>query len=46
VNGKFIVSERFCNGVDEAADLIERSYQREDIGAIWTNIQRLIGAKR
>jgi hypothetical protein len=41
VNGKFIVSERFCNGVDEAANLIERSYQREDIGAIWTNIQRL-----
>lgn len=41
VNGKFVVSERFCNGVDEAANLIERSYQREDIGAIWTNIQRL-----
>jgi len=40
-NGKFVVSERFCNGVDEAANLIERSYQREDIGAIWTNIQRL-----
>jgi hypothetical protein len=41
VNGKFVVSERFCNGVDEVANLIERSYQREDIGAIWTNIQRL-----
>jgi putative DNA primase/helicase len=41
VNGKFVVSERFCNGVDEAANLIERSYQHEDIGAIWTNIQRL-----
>lgn len=40
-NGKFVVSERFCNGVDEAANLIERSYQREDIGAIWTNIQKL-----
>ena len=40
-NGKFVVSERFCNGVEEAANLIERSYKREDIGAIWTNIQRL-----
>ena len=41
VNGKFVVSERFCDGVDAAARLIERSYMREDIGAIWTNIQRL-----
>jgi hypothetical protein len=41
VNGKFVVSERFCNGVDEAANLIARSYKREDIGAIWTNLQRL-----
>src|ERR1700738_1408748 len=41
VSGKFIVSERFCNGVDEAANLIELSHQREDIAAIWTNIQRL-----
>ena len=41
VNGKFVVSERFCDGVEAAARLIERSYMREDIGAIWTNIQRL-----
>src|ERR1700693_3840995 len=41
VNGKFVVSEYFCDGVDAPAPLIERSYQREDIGAIWTNIQRL-----
>src|SRR5882762_5079658 len=41
VNGNFVVSETFCDGVDAAARLIERSYQREDIGAIWTNIQRL-----
>lgn len=40
-NGKFVVSERFCNGVDEAANLIERSYKREDIGALWSNLQRL-----
>src|SRR6516164_5642357 len=40
-DGKFIVSERFCNGVDAAAGIIEKNYEREDIGAIWTNIQRL-----
>lgn len=39
--GKFVVKEYFCNGVAEAASLIERSYKREEIGAIWTNIQRL-----
>ncbi len=32
---------RFCTGVDEAAALIERSYKREDIRAIWSNLQRL-----
>lgn len=41
VDGKFKVNEIFCNGVDYAAKVIERSYQRKDIGAIWTNIQRL-----
>ena len=41
VNGKFVVSEQFCDGVEAAARLIERSYMREDIGAIWTNLQRL-----
>jgi hypothetical protein len=41
VNGNFIVSERFCNGVDAAARVIEKNYEREDIVAIWTNIQRL-----
>ena len=30
VNGKFIVSERFCDGVAQAANLIERSYLRQD----------------
>lgn len=41
LNGKFVVAERFCDGVEQAVALIERSYLREDIGAIWTNIQRL-----
>src|SRR5258705_13491534 len=41
VNGKFVVSEQFCDGVEAAARLIERSYMRDDIGAIWTNLQRL-----
>jgi hypothetical protein len=41
VDGKTIAIERFCTGVDEAAALIERSYQREDIKAIWSNLQRL-----
>src|SRR5271156_372745 len=41
VNGDFVVNEKFCAGVDEAAAVIERNYQREDMGAIWTNIQRL-----
>src|ERR1700721_2109475 len=40
-DGDFIVDEHFCNGVDEAADLVERTYQRDDIAAIWTNLQRL-----
>ena len=40
-DGKFKVVERFCNGVAEAAALIERTYNNPDIGAIWTNIQRL-----
>jgi len=41
VDGKTIATERFCTGVDEAAALIERSYEREDIKAIWSNLQRL-----
>src|SRR5271154_1966644 len=41
VNGHFVVSEKFCAGVDEAAGLVERNFQREDMGAFWTNIQRL-----
>jgi hypothetical protein len=41
VDGKNIATEHFCAGVDEAAALIERSYQREDIKAIWSNLQRL-----
>ena len=41
VDGRTIATERFCTGVDEAAALIERSYQREDIKAIWSNLQRL-----
>jgi len=41
VDGKTIATEHFCAGVDEAAALIERSYQREDIKAIWSNLQRL-----
>jgi hypothetical protein len=41
VNGKFVVSERFCDGVEEAAKLIEETYGSENVGAIWTNIQRL-----
>lgn len=40
-DGKVIVSERFCKGIDAAADLIERSSERPDILAIWTNLQRL-----
>jgi RecA/RadA recombinase len=39
VNGG--VSETFCNGVDEAANLIESLQHDKDLGAIWTNIQRL-----
>jgi putative DNA primase/helicase len=45
-DGDFIVDEHFCDGVDEAADLIERSSQRDDIAAIWTNLQRLIPGSR
>jgi P4 family phage/plasmid primase-like protien len=41
VDGRTIATERFCAGVDEAAALIERNYQREDIKAIWSNLQRL-----
>jgi len=41
VNGKFVVEEHFCGGVETASQLIGRNYMREDIGAIWTNIQRL-----
>lgn len=41
VNGNFVVAEQFCDGVESAARLIEHSYMREDVGAIWTNIQRL-----
>ena len=41
VNGKVAVAERFVVGVEAAAAMIERNYEREDIGAIWTNIQRL-----
>jgi hypothetical protein len=41
VDGKTIATEHFCAGVDEAAALIERSYQRGDIKAIWSNLQRL-----
>lgn len=40
-DGDFIVDQHFCNGVDEAADLVERTYERDDIAAIWTNLQRL-----
>jgi RecA-family ATPase len=39
-NGTF-PSETFCNGVDEAAKLIESLQHDKDIKAIWTNIQRL-----
>jgi hypothetical protein len=41
VDGEFRMSEHFTNGVDQAAAMIERGYQRQDIGAIWTNIQQL-----
>jgi P4 family phage/plasmid primase-like protien len=44
VDGRTVATERFCTGVDEAAEaaaLIERNYQREDIKAIWSNLQRL-----
>jgi RecA-family ATPase len=41
-DGDFKVDEHFCNGVDDAVDLIERTYQRDEISAIWTNLQRLI----
>ena len=41
VDGRIVATERFCTGVNEAAALIERSYQREDIKAIWSNLQRL-----
>lgn len=41
VDGKVLPTERFCAGVDEAAAVIERSYQRPEIKAIWSNLQRL-----
>src|ERR1700757_2169769 len=41
VNGKTVVDNHFCEGVDEAAAFIERGYQRGDIKAIWSNLQRL-----
>jgi hypothetical protein len=41
INGKLVANERFCSSVEQAAGIIERAYQRQDILAIWTNIQRL-----
>jgi len=35
------VREFFCNGVDQAAALIERGYEHPVVAAVWTNIQRL-----
>src|ERR1700751_4747689 len=35
------VEERFVGGVEAAARMIERNYEREDIQAFWTNLQTL-----
>ena len=40
-DGKKVAALRFCSGVDQAAGIIGRAYEREDILAIWSNIQRL-----
>jgi hypothetical protein len=41
VDGETIAEEHFCTGVEESASLIERDSERQDVKAIWSNLQRL-----
>ena len=40
-DGQFHNVEEFVDGVEAAARIIERNYQRPEVGAVWTNLQRL-----
>jgi hypothetical protein len=40
-DGKYRPVETFCLGVQAAAEHVAANYEREDVGAIWSNIQRL-----
>jgi len=40
-DGKFHVNEHFVDGIDAAAQVIESNYKLPEVGAIWSNLQKL-----